>query len=123
VTALYIDRNGIVTLSETIEPSTSQKCLVHKVTPDGTDAPEVKNYINRRRAHIKYTGVNSAGIIPESMQFDNELAVPVRYVDARGVTAADNMMYRLDDPEVGFDEVITLTDVAEDDIWIVELEG
>lgn len=123
VLALYIDRNGFVTLSETITPSTSEKCLVHKVTPDGTDAPAVKNYINRRRAHIKYTGINGGGLVPESMQFENELAVPVRYVDARGVTAADNMMYRLDDPEVGFDELITLTDVPEDDFWIVELEG
>lgn len=116
--ALYIDRKGIVTLSATIEPSTPDKCLIHKVTPDGTNAPAVKNYINRRRAHFKYTGTE--GVLVE---FDNELAVPVRYVNAFGVKDSDAAVYKLADPEVPFDEEVTVTGVGTDDDWIVEIEG
>ncbi len=119
VRAVYVDRDGVITLSATIEPSTPDKCLLHKVTPDGAeDPPIVKNYINRRRVHIKYTGISDG-----SAEFDNELAVPVRYVDARAVKDADSVIYKIGDPEVEFDAVVDVAGVVSGDAWIVELEG
>jgi hypothetical protein len=118
IKALYIDRKGVVTLSTTIEPSTPEKCLIHKVTPDGTNAPDVKNYINRRRPHVKYTGNQGDGVT-----FDNELAVAVRYVDARAVSDTGNALYKIPDPTVAFDETVELEDVGSGHDWIVELEG
>lgn len=118
VKALYIDRKGVITLSETIMPSTPEKALIHKVTPDGVNAPAVKNYINRRRPHVKYTGNEG-----DTVEFDNELAVPVRYVDARGVSDTGNAIYKLVDPDVPFDEVVEVAGVGTDHDWIVELEG
>lgn len=117
--ALYIDRKGNVTLSDTIEPSTPEKCLVHKVTPNVDAAPDLKNYINRRRSHVKYTGVAGAG----AETVDNELAVPVRYVDARAVDDGDAHIYKIDDPDVSFDSEVTLEGVTTGDTWILELEG
>jgi hypothetical protein len=98
VKALYVDRDGNISLSASVEPSTSDKCLLHKITPAGSAAPAIKNYINRRRPHIKYTGTKSAD--PNSVKFDNELAVPVRYVDARASKGSDASMYKIADPAV-----------------------
>ncbi len=119
---LYIDRFGIVTLSATITPSTPDKALIHKVTPDGSNAPGLTNYINRRRPHVKYTGIKSADAA--STKFQNELAVPVRYVDARAKSDADGSLYDIPEPTVTFDAEITVTGVtANDDVWLVEIEG
>lgn len=119
---LYIDRHGIVTLSTTIVPSTPDKCLIHKVTPNGSSAPTLKNYINRRRPHVKYNGTKSGAA--GSVKFQNELAVPIRYVDARVKKASDSSLYKIDDPTVAFDAEITLVGVATNgDVWTVELEG
>ncbi|MDQ3130551.1 MAG: hypothetical protein M3Q99_07305 [Acidobacteriota bacterium] len=118
VQALYIDRFGNITLSPIIEPSDTTKALLHKVTPVTNAAPTVKNYINRRPSRIKYTKAKSAGVTVA-----NELATPARYVDARAVKAADNHLYKIPDPAVAFDGIITVTDVADGDTWIVELEG
>lgn len=115
--ACYIDRNGNITLSPTVEPSSTTKCLLHKVTPTG-GAPTVKNYINRRPSRIKYTKNENAGLT-----IANELATPARYVDARAVKASDKHIYKIPDPAVPFDGNITVTDVADGDDWIVELEG
>lgn len=122
--ALYIDRNGIITLSATIEPSTPDKAILHKITPNGALAPAVKNYINRRRPHVKYSKVKaSGGGAAASIQFDNELAAPIRFVDARAFKA-DKTLYKLPDPTVAFDAVVSVADVATvGDTWIVELEG
>lgn len=118
VKALYIDRFGNITLSPTIEPSNTTKALLHKVTPNGSNAPAVKNYINRRPARIKYVKNQSAGLT-----VDNELATPARYVDARAVKASDKHLYKIPDPTVNFDGIITVTDVTAGDDWIVELES
>lgn len=125
--ALYIDRNGAVTLSATIEPSTPEKCLIHRITPDGTDAPAVKNYINRRRPHIKYS--KEADGTAEMGRFNNELAVPVRYIDARAFDNSTKVLRKLTDIVVDFDDdEVTVTEiggggVTSGDTWIVELEG
>lgn len=124
--ALYIDRGGAVTISSTIEPSTPEKCLIHKVTPNGTSAPTLRNYINRRRPHIKYSKTAN-GTAPQG-RFDNELAVPVRYVDARAYDATTKVIRKLADITVDFDAVVIVTEiggagVTSGDTWIVELEG
>ena len=120
--ALYIDRKGVITISSTIVPSTPDKALIHKVTPDGTNAPAVKNYINRRRPHVKYTGVKSGA--GSSTEFANELAVPIRYVDARVKRAADSLLYDINEPGVSFDALVTVAGVVTNgDTWLVELEG
>lgn len=121
VKALYVDRYGFVTLSTTVEPSTSEKCLLHKVTPSGANAPTVKNYINRRRPHIKYSQTVSNGFAATG-SFDNELAVPVRYVNATKFSS-NNQLFKIADPTADFDNVITVSGVSDGDTWIVELEG
>lgn len=122
VKALYLQSDGSITLSSTIEPSTPTKAILQKITPNGTLAPTVKNYINRRRPHVKYSKVKGAG--GDTMQFDNELAVPVRYVDARAFKAADNSYFDIPEPTVAFDATVTVTGVTTNgDSWIVELEG
>ncbi len=126
VQALYIDRFGMITLSDTIEPSTPLKAIIHKVTPNGSSAPTIKNYINRRKPHIKYSNTRvSGGGAAASQQFDNELAVPVRYVDSRVQTVSTGVLYKNPEPTVDFDaDAIAVADVANDgDTWIVELEG
>ncbi len=124
--ALYIHRDGAIILSSTIEPSTPDKALIHKVTPNGVSAPTLKNYINRRRPRIKYSktadGTNPNG------RFDNELAVPVRYVDARAYDATTKVLRKLSDIAVGFDDTVIVTEiggagVTSGDTWIVEVEG
>jgi hypothetical protein len=120
VRALYIDRSGKVTLEAVIVPSTPDKALIHKVTPDGSSAPTIKNYINRRRPHVKYSAVASAAVA-----FDNEMAVPVRYVDARAFTGGgDHALYALAEPTVDFDATVNVAGTVDTiDTWIVELEG
>ncbi|QQS31846.1 MAG: hypothetical protein IPM50_09150 [Acidobacteriota bacterium] len=121
--ALYVLRNGSIVLSETIEPSTPEKALIHKVTPDGTSAPAVKNYVNRRRAHYKFTGTIDTGNT-DTRKFDNDLAVPVRYVDARA-DRSGFLVYHAP-PAIGFDEVVDVDPdekLLNDDYWIVEIEG
>lgn len=116
--ALYLNRDGSIELSDTIEPSTPARCLIHKVTPNGSAAPTLKNYINRR-GHIKYSG--SKGALPTTVQFDNELAVPVKFVDARAY-GGDSMLFFLPSPTVTFDAVVTAASgLADGDVWIVEL--
>lgn len=122
--ALYIDRFGVITLEDGVTPSTPEKCLLHKLVTLSSSAPMVKNYINLRRPHSKYSktrlsGLDSVG----SQQFDNELAVPVRFVDARAYKA-DKTLYKLNDPAVAFDELVNVAGIATvGDTWIVELEG
>lgn len=122
INCLYVAPTGEVTLSETIEPSTPSKCLLHKITNEQpADPPEVKSYINRRRPHIKYSKTKTG--VAVSTQFDNELAVPARYVDCRAFKA-DKTLYHLDDVVPTFDSLISVAGVVTDgDIWIVELEG
>jgi len=115
--ALYLHRDGAVTMSTTIEPSTPDKALIHKVTPDGTNAPEVKNYINRRRPRIKYEGGDNDVI------FENELAVPVRFITAHAFDPASSIMYYLYPPEADFDAEIEVGGVQATHLWIVDMEG
>jgi hypothetical protein len=118
--AFYVDRKGVITLSSTVEPSTPDKALLHKVIPDGSNPPAVKNYINRRRAHFKYEGIRGT-----DDTFDNELAVPVRYVDARGWDSSRRLL-ALVSPFVQFDEIIEVDGggvLSNGDGWIVEIAG
>ncbi len=122
VNCLYIDRDGLLTLSSDILPSTADRCLLHKVTPNGSSAPTIKNYINRRRPHIKYSKTKSGS--GSSVQFDNELAVPVRYVNAFASTISTNVLYKIPEPAPDFDGLIAVTGVTTNgDTWYVELEG
>jgi hypothetical protein len=123
VKALYIDRDGVVTQSASILPSTAERCLLHKVTPTGpTTAPTIKNYINRRRPHIKYTGTKGAS--PPSLRFDNELAVPVRYINAVASKVTSGDMYKIAEPTPDFDATVSITGVVSTgDNWYIELEG
>ena len=121
VKALYVDRFGLVTLSGAVVPSTPENCLLHKVSPNSASAPTVKNYINRRRPHIKYSKVKSNSVAA-SESFDNELAVPVRYVNATKV-GAGNQLYKIADPAPDFDALIVVAGVTDGETWIVELEG
>jgi hypothetical protein len=122
--ALYIDRKGVITLSTTIEPSTPEKALILKVTPDGpSDPPLVRNYINRRSARFKYRKVTSG--VATTREFDNELAVPVRYINATAVDT-DGKFYFVDDPDIDFDSTVTLAGDpidANDTTWMVEIGG
>lgn len=97
---LYLHSNGDVELSTTIEQSTSTKALIAKITPSGTSAPTVKNYINRRRALIKYTGTRASGTTPP---FANELAVEARFVNAWVKTVSTGVVYKIADPTITFD--------------------
>lgn len=119
--ALYVGRDGAITLSATVEPSTPDKCLLHKLIHN-TGAPfTVKNYINLRRPRVKYSKVKSGSA--SSTKFLNELAVPVRFVTARAFKA-DLTLYHLADPTVGFDQEITVAGVATNgDTWVVEISG
>ena len=110
-----------MTLSAAVVPSTPENCLLHKVSPNAANAPTVKNYINRRRPHIKYSEIMSSGFAASS-SFDNELAVPVRYVHATKV-GAGNQLYKIPDPLSDFDGLITVTGIGDGETWIVELEG
>jgi len=75
---------------------------------------------------LKYSKVKSGSAA--SAQFDNELAVPVRFVDARAFVASGSHLYKIADPTVDFDAVISVTligggAITTGDTWIVELEG
>lgn len=113
--ALYLNRDGSVELSSIIEPSNADKCLIHKVTPLTSAAPILKNYINRK-GHIKYEGDAT------DPTFNNELAVPVRYVHVIGVTD-EGRYYKFAEPVVEFDAEVELTGLLVDETWIVELAG
>lgn len=129
VKALYIDRLGRVTLSSTIEPSTPQKAIIHKTTPDGSDEPILKNYINRRRPHLKYEGTQPASDA-EFGGFDNEMAVPTRYCagwayENDSIILGDLKLYYFY-ANVTFDENVQISgilSVRPSDKWIVELSG
>lgn len=120
LTGLYVDRNGTVVLLPVIEPSTPDKCLLHRITPAGASAPLIKNYINRRRPHIKYseTDTGTSG----DLTFENELAVPVRYINSRAYDA-DGKYYFIPDPPTDFDSIVSVSVESTGDTWIVELEG
>lgn len=119
---LYLNRDGSIELVSTLEPSTPDRCLIHTVTPNGGSAPTLKNFVNRRRPHIKYTGTKSGSA--SSTQFNNELAVPVRFVSAKAIKASGDL-YHLADPTVAFgNTAVTVSGVVTNgDGWIVELEG
>ncbi len=120
--ALYVNRYGEVTFSPIVEPSTPEKCLLHKTNPTGgATAPTIKNYINRRRPHIKYSKTMAAGLAA-SASFENELAVPVRYVHATKF-GSGKQLSKITDPTTDFDAVVTVTEISDGDSWIVELEG
>jgi len=125
--ALWIDRRGAITLESVVAPSTPDKCLIHKITPNGTSAPTVKNYINHRRPRIKYSKT-ADGSAPNG-RFNNELAVPVRFVHAVAFAATGKTLRKIADPVVAFDDsLVTVTEiggagVTSGDTWIVELEG
>jgi hypothetical protein len=122
VRALYLSRTGEVTISAAIEPSTPEKALLQKITPNGAGvAPTVKNYVNKRRSRIRRTGTNDGS--PASVQLDNELAVPPSWIDAKGTTNPDGILYQIATPAVAFDSVINLAGVEVGDGWIVELEA
>lgn len=121
---LYIDRSGKISLSSVIEPSTPNKALLHKIVPDGSNAPTVKSYVNKRRPHFKIEGTKGAS--PSSIEFDNPFSVPVRYVDARGIDVTTAALKQLVSPSVGFDQVIEVDGggaLSSGDHWIVELAG
>jgi hypothetical protein len=119
--ALYIDRAGIVTLSEDIVPSTPQKAIIHKVT--GNTPPIVQSYINRRRPHVIYRVEKEDAEVEPG--FYNELAVPVRFVDARYRQASDDALIHLDPPTVEFNSSAHAEEavLGIGDVWIVEVSG
>lgn len=121
--ALYIDRDGVVTISTTIEPSTPQKAIICKFTPNTTAAPTInKKYINRRRPIIRYTGERASGTTPS---FSNELAVPVRHVNAFVKKASDGSVYKIDEPTIAFDaSTVAVSGVgANGDIYYIDIAG
>lgn len=119
--ALYVHRDGSIRLSATVEPSTPDKCLLHKLTHHIGSPFTVKNFINLRRPRVKYSKVKSGSA--SSTKFENELAVPVRFVSA-SVFKADTTLYHIADPSVGFDQEVTVSGVVTNgDTWIVEISG
>ncbi len=116
---LYIDRNGIITIESVATPSTTDKAILHRTTPDGSSAPDVKNYINKRRPRVRYRGT-AGGSTPE---IDNELAVEPAYVFTIGIAASHGEVYKVADPTFGFDDVITVADIASGDDYLLDIEG
>jgi hypothetical protein len=120
--ALYIDRDGVVTLDDTIEESTSTKAIIMKITTHTTTTPDVKSYFNRRRAKLKYTGARASGTTPP---FVNELAVSPRWVTAWAIKASDasNTVRKIADPTVAFDnDAVTVADLGTNaDTYLVEI--
>lgn len=123
VRALYVNSGGMIFMSDEILPSTPDVAILHKVTPDGSSAPEVKTYINKRRPRATYIGTAGGG--SHVVAIDNELAVEASDVFAVGVdTGSDDKLYRLDDEyEFGFDETVTISLRTNGDGYIVKLEG
>ena len=122
VRALYADRDGKVTIESAVVPSTTTKALLQKVSPQGAAAPIVKNYINKRHAHLRYQKTVIEGD-PTSTVFENELAVDASWVDAYAVSASNNTIYKIVSPAVAFDAPVQIIGVEVGDDWTVELEA
>lgn len=121
--ALYLSRSGAITLSATIEPSTPDKALLLKITPDGSSAPDVLPYVNKRRAHLRYRGTQP--IAPDLATVVNDLSVVPTYVRLMGATISDGILYEVPDPPlVAFDtpyEILAWVNGGDD--YILEVEG
>ena len=102
-------------------PKSASAVTPPRKTTNGASAPTLKNYINRRRARIRYSGIADASTA--SKQVANELAGDVAFVEARAATSADKILYQLPIPTVAFDGTITVTDVEEGDTWTVEISA
>jgi hypothetical protein len=119
VRALYMDRDGVVTLESTILPTTPDKCLLHKVIPAGpSSAPAVKDYINERRPSRRlYTGTRAGGIDPV---ITNRHCVKHRYAEATKIVAG--ALQDLATPAITFDNDITVTGLADGQSFRLDVE-
>jgi hypothetical protein len=124
VKAVYMNVSGEIYLSPAVEPSSSDVCLLQKITPgSGIVAPAVKNYVNRRHARIKFRETYVAGN-EATRQFENVLGVRARHVEARGIKASDKHIYDIADPIVDFDDLITVAGMTTNgDEYEVVVEG
>jgi hypothetical protein len=117
----FVARDGQITLSDTITPSTPDKALLAKITPTGsTTAPTIVAYVNQRNAHRRYRG--TAGITPATVT--NELAIEPKFVRAYGIDSGDGHLYDLADPAtIEFGTNFTLTGITNGDDYVFEVEA
>lgn len=122
--ALYLSRDGTVTVESGIVPTTPDKAILLRSIHNGAGVnPSVKNYINRRLIHKKFTGAKGGGVDPT---FVFDFAVAPRYKDARAVTGgATGALYKIADPGINFDDdAVTVAGITTNgDNYIVECEA
>jgi hypothetical protein len=121
--ALYIARDGTITVSAVISPTTIDKAILIKSTHNGAgNNATLKKYRNKRRLRWFYTGTKPAG---QNGSFNNDLAVAPEVVKAtatKGGVTGD--LYRVAAPAVAFDQdnvqvagLLTTGDGFEVEVW------
>jgi hypothetical protein len=120
--ALYIGRDGSITLSAIISQTTPDTAILVKSTHNGNGVnPTVENYRNKRRIRHKFTGVKQVGSNPT---FDYDFAVDPDYIDARKVAGgATGALHQIAQPAVVFDGQVTVLGLNDGDNYIIECEA
>ncbi|MBI3654085.1 MAG: hypothetical protein HY231_23895 [Acidobacteria bacterium] len=116
---LYVDRTGVVTLETTAAPSTPDKCLLMKITPNGSSAPTPFDYLNRRWFHIKKTTTRASGSTPA---IANDLAVLPSFIRAY-LKESDGTLKDKADPTIAFNTAIAITLASDGQSCILEMAG
>jgi hypothetical protein len=113
-TALYINRDGSMDFSTSINPSVAGTAILLKTTWNGSGvAPGVKNYVNMRRFRLEYTGTKGSG----TPQVNYDGSRSPAFVYPRGIAGGQyvdqvgsntGVIYRLPTPTVAFDATVSI---------------
>lgn len=122
--ALNINRDGKLTLTNTITPSNVTHCLLLKITsPDSVTQPTLKKYYNSRNGLIEYTGTyNSSDATTKQFAWKAGTPPGVGYLEYYAVKNADKTRYDISGlsiPASDFDNTITLSEITNGDKWVV----
>lgn len=118
--ALFINRAGQIFFRSAAQPSTSDECLLMKITPNGASAATLKRYINLRNGLSRQSGVATSN--QSSRLFQYEVANPpgVGYLKFYGIKP-DNTIYHLQPPgNIVFDMATEIAGIQTGDTWVVE---
>lgn len=117
---LYMSRLGVITIEATAQMTTPDKAILTKISPNGSSAPTVLDFVNKRLIHRKYTGTRASGQTPA---IANDFPVLPAYIKA-WLKAAGGGISDLADPTVDFNTPIAVNGLTVDgQLYIVELEA
>ncbi len=122
--ALYINRDGQITLESAVEPSNGTKCLLSKLyAKDAATQPVIKSYYNSRNGVVIYTKTyNAADSKTTQFEWDAATPVGVGHFEYYAIRASDKVRYSFNDLSItpaDFDKTITVSGIQNGDKWVI----